>query len=309
MSFEALQKRIDSYSLASFRDAGAVKRYCQDFGIAALCRDIDEDKLASGSPAVLRSVSAAEKKPYVPQFADLCRLHWIALSRKTVSILEFGSGFSTVVLADAIATLHAAFADWSHANLRIVKPFHLHSVEEDQRFLEITQRRLGERLRPHVTLLKGDVEMVQVGIHYATMFKHLPNICPDFLYLDGPSQFAAPETVRGFSIRSPERMPMSADILTFEFFLQPGTLMLIDGRTSNARFLKANLKREWAYRHDLDADIHLFELQESPIGRLNQRQLDFCMNGRWLLDDVEDRRIWAAKSHARELVVPTSTAG
>ena len=35
---------------------------------------------------------------------------------------------------------------------------------------------------------------------------------------------------------------MSADILVFEHFLQPGTLIVVDGRAANARFLKTNLE-------------------------------------------------------------------
>lgn len=282
-SFDEVQRILSVYTLASFRDSTEVKRYSGQFGIETLCHDLEEDRIRSDSSDILRSVTSAEAKPFVPKFDDLCRLHWLVLSRKTVSVLEIGSGFSTAVIADAIALLHLNFEGWARANLRIIKPFHLHSVEEGQKFLDISRRRLGERLQPFATLYKGDVEMVQVGQHYATLFKRLPNICPDFIYLDGPSQFAVDENIRGFSIRSQERMPMSADILTFEFFLQPGTLILVDGRTSNARFLKAHMKREWVYLHDLDADIHIFELQEAPIGKINRRQLEFCLRGQWLL--------------------------
>jgi hypothetical protein len=76
---------------------------------------------------------------------------------------------------------------------------------------------------------------------------------------------------------------MSADILRFEFFLEPGTLVIIDGRTQNARFLRSYLRRNWAYRHDRSLDVHFLELQEEPIGPLNQRKLDFCLKGKWLL--------------------------
>ena len=68
---------------------------------------------------------------------------------------------------------------------------------------------------------------------------------------------------------------MAADILLFEPFLLPGTLIIVDGRTANARFLKNNLQREWDYCH-LDAeDIHVFELIEAPLGKLNKKQMEF----------------------------------
>ena len=37
-------------------------------------------------------------------------------------------------------------------------------------------------------------------------------------------------------------LPMSCDILKFEYHLIPGTIILVDGRTSNATFLKKILK-------------------------------------------------------------------
>jgi hypothetical protein len=79
-------------------------------------------------------------------------------------------------------------------------------------------------------------------------------------------------------------MPMAADILRMEFFLESGTLILVDGRTANARLLKAFLKRQWAYTHDRHSDIHLFELQEPPLGKINAKKLEFCLANAWLID-------------------------
>ena len=70
-------------------------------------------------------------------------------------------------------------------------------------------------------------------------------------------------------------MPMSADILRVEFFLEPGTLILVDGRTANVRFLKSYLRRNCAYLHDPIGDIHYVELQEEPLGPFNQLNLAF----------------------------------
>ena len=72
-------------------------------------------------------------------------------------------------------------------------------------------------------------------------------------------------------------IPMSADILTLEHFLLPGTLIVVDGRTANARFLKTNLQRDWDYYHSEEYDQHFFELKETPIGIYNQRQIEFCL--------------------------------
>ena len=82
----------------------------------------------------------------------------------------------------------------------------------------------------------------------------MPNICPDLIYLDGPDQFSARGSVRGITTTHQDRMPMSGDILSFEHFLQPGTLIVVDGRTANARFLVSNLQRQWAYFHSEEFD-------------------------------------------------------
>ena len=51
---------------------------------------------------------------------------------------------------------------------------------------------------------------------------------------------------------------MNSDILQFEHFLTPGTIILFDGRTANARFLKNNFQRNWKYYHDEKNDQIIF---------------------------------------------------
>lgn len=57
--------------------------------------------------------------------------------------------------------------------------------------------------------------------------------------------------------------------------LLPGTLIIVDGRTTNARFLKNNLQRNWRYTENSNFDQHFLELIEPPVGALNKRQLLF----------------------------------
>ena len=109
----------------------------------------------------------------------------------------------------------------------------------------------------------------------------MPNICPDFIYLDAPDQFSVKDDIRGLSTNHPDRMPMSADILAIEHFLTPGTLVVVDGRTANARFLKTNFQRDWDHWHSEEYDQHFFELNEEPLGVFNQRQVEFCLGRDW----------------------------
>ena len=79
----------------------------------------------------------------------------------------------------------------------------------------------------------------------------------------------------------PSKTSSFIELKTFEHFLLPGTLIVVDGRTANARFLKANLQRNWDYHHSEEYDQHFFELKEKPLGVYNQRQIDFCLGPGW----------------------------
>ena len=61
-------------------------------------------------------------------------------------------------------------------------------------------------------------------------------------------------------------MPMSLDILKFEFFLRPGTIIAIDGRGANVEFLKSYFRRNWLNTYIKKLDMHLFYLDAKPIG-------------------------------------------
>jgi hypothetical protein len=275
-------EKLTNFNIGSFSDDRKTREYVNIFSIDKLCQTLEVDRLSANSNLLERSVSAFEKKPFEPKFSDLCRLHYIALTRKSINILEFGSGFSTVVLADAMRILRGQFYKYAKENFRIDVPFHVFSVEEEQRFLEISQNRL-QNLSAFATISRSSVELIRHDNRVATLYSKLPNISPDFIYIDGPSQFCNTSDINRFSFNSKSRAPMSADVLLFEFFLEPDTLLLIDGRTANAQFLMAYLKRKWAYHHDEVGDIHYFELQESPLGPLNQKKLEFCLENKWLL--------------------------
>jgi len=103
------------------------------------------------------------------------------------------------------------------------------------------------------------------------------NELPDLIYLDGPDQFSPLGNVRGVSTNHSDRLPMSGDILAIEHFLLPGTLIVVDGRSANARFLKTNFQRDWSYFYHQEFDQHFFELLEEPLGIFNKRQIDFCL--------------------------------
>ena len=220
--------------------------------------------------------------PYKPNWDDLVRLHRLIRERKVTTILEFGCGYSTIVMAHALKMNEAEHGEFVRSKLRRSNSFELHSVDDLKQYVEITRSRIPTELIEHVHLSVSPVAMTTFNGRICTEYESLPNICPDFIYLDAPSQHSPIGNVNGISTAHPDRLPMSADILKFEHFLLPGTFIIVDGRTANARFLKANLQNNWSYNHDAKSDIHTFELRTPPLGELNQIQIEYCLGKEWI---------------------------
>jgi hypothetical protein len=275
-----VNKKTDKFALESFNNPKECEKYFDLFGLDQLL-GLDLLKGNSDNKAVT-NVDPTYVVPYGIEIPDLCRLHWICLNRKSTQVLEFGSGYSTLVFANALSILRNGHGDWAKNNTRLQEPFKLYSVEESPDFAEITKTRLGAYL-DLVDLSVRSVSLTEINGRYATLYDTLPNTIPDLIYLDGPSQYATDESIAGFSINDTFRMPMAADLLRIEYFLEPGTVILVDGRTANASFLKNNFQRNWKYMHDVEGDFHLFELQDPFLGKLNADKFNYCTDGKWLL--------------------------
>jgi hypothetical protein len=106
-------------------------------------------------------------------------------------------------------------------------------------------------------------------------YEKLPNIIPDFIYLDGPSPKDVKGNVRGLDFSCDERTVMSGDLLLMESTFLPGTFIIVDGRTNNVRFLLNNFKRKYDVRWDRAGDITTIELTEDRLGPYNLLGSDF----------------------------------
>ncbi len=234
---------------------------------------------AHKKPAGLASVDPTNTIPLPPEYDDLCRLHYLCRSRRVSTVLEFGVGKSTIILTSAINSNREEYGDFWTRNLRTRDAHEVHSVDNCEFWISKTSGLMPEALKLsnicHFHL--AEVVMGTFSQRICTYYDPLPNISADLIYIDGPDQFSALGDVRGISTRHRDRLPMSADLLTIEHFLEPGTLVIIDGRTANARFLAKNLQRNWAYLHMQEWDHHFFELQEEPLGYWNKSKIDFCL--------------------------------
>ena len=164
------------------------------------------------------------------------------------------------------------------AKLRYNNPFEIFIVDNERKYLNIAKKRIHnffENNALHAKFNFSDVEMSLFNNRICNSYKKLPNINPDFIYLDGPDQFHVKKNIKGLNIKNPDLMPMNSDILMIEPFLKPGTIILTDGRTSNFRFLYNNLQRNWIAKEDNINDQHILYLNEKPLGLPNLSQLKF----------------------------------
>ncbi len=218
----------------------------------------------------LLSIARSQGDRIKPKFRDLARLHSIVRQRKCLTVLEFGVGFSTLVLADA---LQKNKTDWAEADdlpeIREAFPFSLHSVDSGDKWIEATKNILTDRLKDLVQFYNSPVKVDHFNGKMCHFYEQLPDVVPDFIYIDGPDPATVKGEINGQSWNNPARVVMSADLLLIEPFLMPGTLVLFDGRTLNARFLASHIYRNWDIYRTEGTDVTAMELCEMPLGQLN----------------------------------------
>lgn len=266
----------ETYALTEALDSKSVE-YAHEHEFSTLLGvEIPERKV---SYSANYSVAPTVSESYLPEIEDLVRLHRFVRERKVFTVLEFGVGYSNIIMADALRRnaeeFEAVKADFP--KIRQNNPFELHAVDSNEEYIGFAAGRVPEQLRPFVTMHHSGCTMGTFNDRVCHYYDTLPNICPDFIYLDAPGQYDVQGDIRNISTRHQDRLPMSADLAAMEHFLQPGTLIVVDGRTANARFLRCSFQRNWRYLHDVKGDIHTFELLEAPLGAYNEESLRYSL--------------------------------
>jgi hypothetical protein len=229
-----------------------------------------------------RSVNQMIKnEAYLPELNDLYNLYQYVLINKRTTILEFGSGWSSLIFSLALNELANKFSN-EVKKLRRNNCFELFVVENEKKYLDTTKKRILKfnkylKIKKPIKInyILSDVEMTTFKDRICTQYKKLPLCNPDFIYLDGPDQFKVKKDINGISTRHKDMMPMVCDILKFEYFLTPGTIIVSDGRAANIKFLKDHFKRNWKYINDKKNDQHLFWLVDPVLGKFHKLQLEF----------------------------------
>lgn len=211
-----------------------------------------------------------------PHLDDLARIHQLIRKRKSFTVLEFGVGFSTIVIADA---LRKNELEWSTLDkkpaVRNRFMFKNFSVDSSKEWIDKSKERMPEILESYVEF---HFSRVKIGTHNGQLchfYESLPDIVPDFIYIDGPDPKTVEGSINGLTFQCDERTVMAGDLLLMEPILLPGTFIIIDGRTNNARFLQNNLKRNYIVNWERDGDVTTFELNEERLGKYNILGSDF----------------------------------
>tara|TARA_B100000963_G_scaffold359796_1_gene388228 strand:+ start:11077 stop:11799 length:723 start_codon:yes stop_codon:yes gene_type:complete len=202
---------------------------------------------------------------------DLVHIHKLVRKRKPFTTLEFGVGYSTVTICHALKLNKEEYDSLpSKPKLRNSKLFKHYSVDSDQFWIENTKSNFPSDLKEFVNFNYSKVYATTINnLQLCSLYKNIPDIVPDFIYLDGPNPKDVQGNVNGLSFKCNERTVMSGDLLLMESTLIPGAYILIDGRTNNANFLRNNFKRNYSFNWDKKGDRSSFELIEERLGKYN----------------------------------------
>ena len=225
------------------KNINEIKKYFKNFGLEKIFQN---DKF--------------NQKTYKPNLKDLYRIHSFIIKNKRVCGLEYGTGWSSLVIWHALQQNKKKYK--IDNKLRFAKPFSLTVLDNSKKYINIAKKNFSSffNTKKNINFCFSEVNMVKYNFKYATEYKKHPLINPDFIYLDGPDQTRVKSRINNFTVNHNTMMPMACDILKYEHFLTPGTLIICDGRTANARFLKSNFQRNWLYSHDLQNDQSIFFL-------------------------------------------------
>lgn len=161
-----------------------------------------------------------------PDFADLLFLYQTVRRRKPRFILEFGSGCSTVILAQALFDNKRDLSE---------ETGYLFSVEVEPYWAEVTAKSMPAHLQGFYEIVYSPL----LETYYAgtPVFRHakIPDVSPDLIYLDGPPL-------------TPQRK-VAVDVLDIEGRFPAGFYMIVDGRWENVMFLRRHLRRQYRFKY------------------------------------------------------------
>ena len=198
---------------------------------------------------------SGNKDEYKPELIDLKNIFELITYRKPKCVLEFGVGFSTICITLALKE-----------NEKNGFFGHLYTVDADKFWIKNTENKFPSDLKKYVTFHYSPCSVSTVNHQLVSTFDILPNISPNFIYLDGPNTESVRGKIRGLSfgekipdprsdrmIKTREgnmlnRRIVASDILLYESSSPSDFFVLVDRRYVNTNFLINNLKLNQPWR-------------------------------------------------------------
>lgn len=173
---------------------------------------------------------------------DLARLFVGIRTNMPGHVLEFGSGFSTVVMAKALELNSKGKVKTKNKHVSFPKLF---SIETSKEWMNNTQEKINKAgLQKFVELCYSECSIDKYNGQLCSYYDSLPDISPDFIYLDGPDPTTVKDNIKGLTFKHPRKV-MAADLLLYESTILPGTVIMVDGRIHNVWFLERMFTRKY----------------------------------------------------------------
>jgi len=224
---------------------------------------------------VMDAFNSENSSLYEPEIDDLWFLYSLIRDKCVTSILEYGSGWSTFVMAIA---LQENFLDFGLEHAQIIRhpnPFRFMTIDASSKYQDSAMNRIPVDSKKNILPITATPNLTSLDGAICHQFDFIPNFAPDLIYLDGPDHDQVFGNVEGFEYKESFTQPMSIDLLMIEPFLWPETIIVTDGRTANARFLASRFKRDWQIIHDPFGDRTIFRLNETPLGLISEEHINF----------------------------------
>lgn len=216
---------------------------------------------------------------YPPNLKDLYFIYKIIILNKRLKVLEFGTGFSSLIISIALKANFFKYKNLDFKEFGVSNPFSYHVVDDQKKFINISKKRIDTYSSNKICKPNFHNYRCELGYYenkICNRYIKLPNFIPDFIYLDGPDINMINNSIKGINFSKNEKYPpLSMDILEIEYLLNPGTIIVVDGRFSNSLFLKNNLQRNWKYKYNTFIDQHYFYLDEKKLGSKSKKLINF----------------------------------
>jgi len=243
-------------------------------------KNIGLDELVFESSKKQTDIKLQKKSETIkPVLEELYFLYQMIKINNRLTVLEFGSGYSTLIMSIALYENKLKLIN-NLNNIRKSNIFEIFTIENEIKYLNITKKRNNFflkklKIKPKINYIFSNCNVELFNGNIVHSYSKLPKCNPDLIYLDGPGQFNLRGNINNINFAHNDFTPISSDIIKIEFFLNPGTIIVIDGRYHNVVYLRSNLKRNWIYHYVKYVNKHVLFLVEKPTGIMSKNLLSF----------------------------------